>query len=528
MSEQKVIGKGTWIDKLAHELIEREKSLGRNRDLLRVESGLGASGVPHIGSLGDAVRAYGVKLALENFGYKSELIAYSDDLDGLRKIPEGFPETLNEHLGKRVSAIPDPFDCHESYGMHMSSLLLEGLDSLGMKYDFRRAKDTYQKGLLNEQIHTILLNGKRIGEKISEMVGQEKYKTTLPYFPVCANCDRLYTTEAYEYIADEKKIKYRCKDATIGSDIIKGCGHEGEADITKDLGKLAWKVEFAARWQAFDVRFEAYGKDIMDSVKVNDWVADEILKFPHPHHVKYEMFLDKGGKKISKSLGNVVTSQSWLKYGTPKTILLLLYKRITGARELGFDDIPSLMNEYNELENIFFGKIKVDNVAKASKLKGLYEYTNLLNPPKNPITHVNYRLLLELSNIFKEQRVERVMKKLVEYGVIKNPEEQIKKLIEMAGNYADDFGQVEKIEVTIDDTTKKALKELSDLLDSEKEPEDLQNSIYQIAKSNNIQPKDFFKILYQIILSANRGPKIGPFINDIGRKKVSQTITSYI
>ncbi len=136
MSEQKIIGRGTWIDKLAYELIQREKSLGRNTDLLRVESGLGASGVPHIGSLGDAVRAYGVKLALENFGYKSELIAYSDDLDGLRKIPEGFPESLNEHLGKLVSAIPDPFDCHDSYGMHMSSLLLEGLESLGIKYDF--------------------------------------------------------------------------------------------------------------------------------------------------------------------------------------------------------------------------------------------------------------------------------------------------------------------------------------------------------------------------------------------------------
>ncbi len=527
MSEQKIIGKGTWIDKLAFELIEREKSLGRNMDLLRVESGLGASGVPHIGSLGDAVRAYGVKLALENFGYKSELIAYSDDLDGLRKIPEGFPESLNEHLGKRVSAIPDPFDCHDSYGMHMSSLLLEGLESLGIKYDFRRAKDTYEKGILREQIHTILVNGKKIGEKIADMVGQEKYKETLPYFPVCANCDKLYTTESYEYLPDEKKIKYRCKDAAIGSDTLKGCGHEGESDITKDLGKLAWKVEFAARWQAFDIRFEAYGKDIMDSVKVNDWVADEILKFPHPHHVKYEMFLDKGGKKISKSLGNVVTSQSWLKYGTPKTILLLLYKRITGARQLGFEDIPALMDEYNELENIFFGKIKVDNEAKASKLKGLYEYTNLLNSP-SPDSYVSYRLLLELCNIFKEKREERVMKKLIDYGVLKSPNEQVKKQIEMAGNYADDFGTAEKIDISLDDTTKKALKELAELLKAEKKPEDLQNTIYQVAKGNNIQPREFFKILYQIILSTNRGPKIGPFIEDIGKEKVSQTIMSYL
>ncbi|TAK20970.1 MAG: lysine--tRNA ligase, partial [Nitrosarchaeum sp.] len=264
MSEQEIFGKGTWIDKLAHELLEREKSLGRSLDLLRVESGLGASGVPHIGSLGDAVRAYGVKLALENFGYKSELIAYSDDLDGLRKIPEGFPDSLEEHLAKPVSLIPDPFGCHESYGMHMSSILLDGLDKMEIKYEFRRAKDTYKNGLLKDQIHTILQNSSKIGDKISELVGQEKYQKFLPYFPVCANCNRLYTAEAFEYLVDEKKVRYKCHDAEIGSKMIKGCGHNGEADITKDLGKLAWKVEFAARWAAFDIRFEAYGKDIMD------------------------------------------------------------------------------------------------------------------------------------------------------------------------------------------------------------------------------------------------------------------------
>ena len=303
--------------------------------------------------------------------------------------------------------------------------------------------------------------------------------------------------------------------------------HEGEADITKDLGKLAWKVEFAARWAAFDIRFEAYGKDIMDSVKVNDWVADEILEYAHPHHVKYEMFLDKGGKKISKSLGNVVTAQKWLEFGTPKSILLLLYKRITGARELGFEDIPSLMNEYNELEDIYFGRIKVDNQAKLTKSKGLYEYVNLLNPPKQPSIHVNYQLLVELAKIFKENRTERVMKKLIDYGIIKNPEQEIEKLIEIAGNFAGEFTQQEKVQVEVDDSSKKALRILADALNAEKEPEDIQNTIYQIAKANDIQPKDFFKLLYRIILGTSRGPKIGPFISDIGRIQVAKTLSEH-
>ena len=528
MSEQQIIGKGTWIDKLAYEMIEREKSLGRSLDLINVESGLGASGIPHIGSLGDAVRAYGVKLALENFGYKSELIAYSDDLDGLRKIPEGFPNSLEEHLGKPVSLIPDPFEEFDSFGMQMSSRLLNGLDNLGIKYSFKRARDTYRQGILQEQIHTILSKSEQIGGKIEELVGQEKYQKFLPYFPVCSQCNRLYTAEASEYISDERKIRYKCQDTTIGGKIIKGCQHEGEADIRKDLGKLAWKVEFAARWSAFDIRFEAYGKDIMDSVKVNDWVSDEILNFPHPHHIKYEMFLDKGGKKISKSLGNVVTSQKWLKYGTSETILLLLFKRISGARELGFDDIPSLMDEYNELENIFFNKTKIDNKSKEMKLKGLFEYVNLLNPPENITTQVNYRLLIELCKIFQEDRINRVVKKLIDYRVINQTSEEIENLINLAGNYADDFNQKEKSDIMLDHSMKRALSELSNKLSSTEELEDIQNTIYQTAKQNDISPRDFFKTLYQIILSTDRGPKIGPFISDIGKKKVADMISEYI
>ena len=531
MSEQNVIGKGTWIDKLASELIEREEQLGRDTSLIRVESGLGASGIPHIGSLGDAVRAYGVKLALENLGYKSELITYSDDLDGLRKIPEGL-DVDEKNIGRRVSAIPDPFGCHDSYGSHMSSLLLDGLDDLGIKYIHKTAHETYKNGLLNDQIHKMLVNNKKIGDKIEELTGQQKFQTVLPYFPICGECDKLYTTESYEYIEDEKKVRYRCKDSEIGTGEtahkIKGCGHEGESDITKGLGKLAWKVEFAARWNAFDIRFEAYGKDIMDSVKVNDWISDEILNFPHPHHIRYEMFLDKGGKKISKSLGNVVTSQKWLKFGTPQSILLLLYKRITGARELGFEDIPSLMNEYTELEKIYFGKIKIENEAKLIKSKGLYEYVNLLNPPENIQPSVNYRLLVELCKIFKEDQKNRVNKKLIEYHAIKETNQEINNLITLAGNFANEFDISEKFEIDLDDITRKALSELVQILESGEEIEDLQNSIYQIAKSNEIPPKDFFRILYQIILSATQGPKIGPFILDIGKNKVANTLNKYL
>ncbi|MDE1829035.1 MAG: lysine--tRNA ligase, partial [Thaumarchaeota archaeon] len=193
-----------------------------------------------------------------------------------------------------------------------------------------------------------------------------------------------------------------------------------------------------------------------------------------------------------------------------------------------FDDIPALMDEYHELENIYFGKIKLDNEAKTIRTKGLYEYVNLLNPPKAPQPYVNYRLLVQLCKIFREDRISKVTKKLVEYGTTKEPSSDINELIALAGNYADDFDRPSKVEVQIDEAAKKGLGELVKVLSVESEPADLQNEIYQIAKSNGVQPKDFFRILYQIILAADRGPKLGPFVLDIGRKKVAAAISEYI
>ena len=519
---EKKIGRGTWIDKLGSEMLEREVKLGRDTSILRVESGLGASGIPHVGSLGDAVRAYGVKLALQDLGYKSELIAYSDDMDGLRKIPEGFPKSLSEHLAKPVSFVPDADGCHNSYGEHMSSLLLEGLDDLGVRYEFRRAYDTYSRGDLTEQIHAILSQRESIGKKIADMVGQEKFTKYLPYYAVCANCKRLYTTESLEYDGEKRAISYVCKDAEIGGNLIKGCGHEGVSRIGVDLGKLAWKVEFAARWAAYDIRFEAYGKDIMDSVHVNDWVAENILGYAPPHHVKYEMFLDRRGKKISKSLGNVITSQRWLKYGTKQSLLLLLYKRITGARELGFEDIPSLMDEYHELEVAYFSDGGSGNAAKDAKMRGLYEYVNLLKVPSAPSQHVKYMLLVELARIFVEDRTERVIKKLLDYKTIKESSVEIERLVQIAGNYADDFARMDTQSVDAQGSVRDALLSLADSLESD--PDSVQNAAYEAAKSAGAKPRDVFVCMYQILLGSASGPRLGPFMADIGAAKVAGRI----
>ena len=189
--EVEIIGHGTWLDKIANELINREKKIGRKNEVIRTESGLGASGFPHIGSFSDCARSYGLKLALEEQGSRSEYIAFSDDKDGLRKVPTGLPESLKKFLGFPVTSIPDPFKCHGSYGDHVSALLIDALDRCGIEYKFYSATMAYRAGLFNKQIESILLNAEKIGKIIREKLGQEKYVELLPYYPVCEECGRI-------------------------------------------------------------------------------------------------------------------------------------------------------------------------------------------------------------------------------------------------------------------------------------------------------------------------------------------------
>ena len=560
-SPENIIGKGTWIDKIAYTIVEREKKLGRSTANINVESGLGASGIPHIGSMGDAVRAYGISLALQNLGYSSELIAFSDDLDGLRKVPAGLPEWLENHICKPVSTIPDPFgDCHDSYGQHMSSLLLEGLNSAGIKYTFKSGTQTYKSGILADQIHTILSNSKLIGDKIAESTGQQKYLKFLPYFPVCENCNRLYVANSIEYLENDRAVTYSCTGNTIGKKLIQGCGHTGQVKIDSGNGKLAWKVEFAARWQAFDIKFEAFGKDIMDSVKINDWISDEILKFNHPLHAKYEMFLDKGGKKISKSAGNVLTPQMWLKYGTPESLLLLLYKRISGTRHVSIDDIPTLMDEYDLFEDIFFGKVKEPNESKRLKINGIYEYINYLRPPADDSSsiHIPYRILIQQANLFKNQIQEpdlllnTIFDRLKKYRLVKEEDIKKKDLIDkitLAVNWVGDFSGLtegdgedgrssEKLEMSsiqkevilkigndLTILTSNINKKNKDIKSQDEDlAQEVQTIIFNNAKNNNLQPKEIFRILYKILINAEKGPRLGNYIVDLGIDNVVKVI----
>jgi len=523
MSE-KIIGHGTWYDKMAVKIVERERKLGRSLDVIRTEMGLGASGFPHIGSLGDAARSYAVTLALREQGFRSELIAFCDDKDGLRKVPAGLPKSLEKYLGFPVSSIPDPFGCHESYGGHMSSLLLEALDECGIEYRYMSAKEVYEKGMLNGEIRALLLNAKKVGEIVREEVGQERYTEVLPYFPVCGNCGRIYTTKATELLPKENKVLYVCEGMEIKGRWLEGCGFKGEAGIGRGEGKLTWKGEFAARWRALDIRFEAYGKDIADSVRINDRICREILFYEPPSHARYEMFLDKSGRKISKSTGNVFTPQVWFRYSSPQSLLLLMLKRFVGTRTLDVTDIPSYMNEMDFLEDVYFGRKVLKEKREMAKLHGLYEYCWALKPPARPSVHVPYNLLTFLAKMAPKGREEEfVTEKLQSYGYLQKDQtldEGLRKRVEYAFNWTKDFEEIKETAVSFTEEEKSAVTELIGVLKIEDEAETIQNAIFNTAKKHGLQPGNFFKTLYTILIGIPQGPRLGPYILAMGKQNV--------
>jgi lysyl-tRNA synthetase class 1 len=514
-----------WADQIAQQIIEKW-----NAKIFRTEMGLGASGVPHVGSTGDGIRSFVVNLALKDRGVKSEFIAYSDDRDGLRKIPAGFPDSLEKDIGKPVSQINDPFGCHESYGEHVSSLLTDAFMKLGVSYKLKKASLEYTGGKLDKEIIDILENWKQTGEIIKKITGQDKYLNQLPYMSVCEKCGRIYTTRAYKF--DGEKIHYKCDQSFVGKNSnnektieIKGCGHEGVANIRD--GKLAWKVEFAARWRALKINYEAYGKDILDSVRCNDVVCEDVLKRDPPVHSFYEMFTERSGKKISKSAGNVFTPQMWIRYASPLSLRLLFLKRLGTTRVVDPDAIPSYMDELNELSQVYFNKKKISNEHDAAHMKRLFEYAHFLKKPQEQYVQINYNMLATLMKLAKNKKIVKDILQRTGHiaEMTKNAEKELDEKLAYAENWIKDTIPEKEIKIDLTEKQKKALKKLAHDLETKKfNEEEMKARLYDIAREHNLEMQEFFKGAYLTILGSERGPRLAQFILAMGQKKIADIL----
>ena len=515
-----------WADKTA------EKVLRRERDVYLTECGLGASGIPHVGSVGDGIRAYTVTLALEDKGVRSKFIAFSDDRDGLRKIPMGFPEFLVDYIGFPVSSIPDPFECHASYGAHMSSLLIDAFEKIGVQFQFQSGDEAYRSGMLDDVIIEALDNWKKAGQIIQEMTGQEKYLYQIPYHVICPTCGRIYTTRVTEWLTDEKKIRYTCDQEFMGADSrsgrdipIAGCGHSGEATIRD--GKLTWKIEFAARWKALDISFEPFGKDILDSVRVNDRIARDIFHIAPPVHAFYELFEERGGGRISKSKGNVFTPQVWLTYGSPESIRLLMLKRLATSRVVDIEEIPKLMNEVDHIKRVYFGKEHIKNEREREHLMRLYEYVTFLHPPQTAGISVPYQTLVHLARMLPESienRNEIFTDILIRSGFIEDYEaEEVNQRIRYATQWAE-MEETEPRAISLTCQERETLHNFCEKLRSDMNGEKIQELIFTSAQEMSVPPRRFFSILYMILLGTDRGPRAGNLIEALGIERVRNLI----
>lgn len=542
-----IVGRGTPWDIIAKDALETKRKFRSENPIFHCESGLGASGFPHIGSFSDGARAFTVKLAAEEQGNPARYIAYSDDLDGLRKVPAGMSAGLEDYLAVPVSRIPDEFGCHDSFGSHMSSLLLESFDAAGIEYKFVSATELYRKGAYTSVISKILENAGRAGRIIVEETSQTKYTEVLPFHAICAKCSGIYTTHPLEHVSDKNAVKYSCDGAEVSDRHIEGCGYSGYADYSKGEGKLGWKVEFAARWATLGIDFEAYGKDIFESVKANDRICREILGVEPPYHVRYEMFLQKEGKKMSKSTGGALTPQRWLQYGTSQSLMLLMLKRIEGSRNIGLEDIPIHMDELDELEAIYFGLQKSKNEAAQRKAKGLYEYCFLLKPPENPSIHVPYKLLATLMRYAPVDKVEPfIFEKLDEYGYFSDKEDwktamaerrfeelpehfqKVRRHLPLVKNWVEKTVTSEETYFDLTNDQKNAINDLIPRLKKANTADAFQSAIFSVCKENSLSPRELFPTLYKIFIGTQKGPKLGPLLTLMGSKAVAQKLTAIL
>jgi lysyl-tRNA synthetase class 1 len=315
---------------------------------------------------------------------------------------------------------------------------------------------------------------------------------------------------------------YDCEGLEVRGKWLEGCKHRGEADIRKGEGKLGWKVEFAVRWKALDIRFEPFGKDISDSVRVNDRICREIFGWDPPFHARYEMYLDKSGKKISKSAGNVFTPQIWFRYGSPQSLLLLTLKRFVGTRSLSITDIPQYMNELDELEDIYFGKKLVSDKKAKAKLIGLYKYSLLFNMPSKIGDHVPYNLLTFLAKMAPEgSETNFILEKLQGYGYVKEGiTEDLKRRIDYALNWSNDFNEIIEHSIKLTEPEKNAIVQFIEELNAYETEDDVQSAVFNISRKNGIKPRKFFKTLYLILLGTPQGPRLGPYVLTMGKENV--------
>ena len=510
-----------WPFEEARKLLKRiERKKGPVKEVL-FETGYGPSGLPHIGTFGEVARTTMVRHAFATMSdIPTRLLCFSDDMDGMRKIPDTVPDraVLEPYLQMPLTVVPNPFGGnYESFGHHNNAMLRRFLDTFGFDYEFASATKYYKSGRFDAMLLKALERYDDIMNVMLPTLGGERQATYSPFLPISPSSGRVLYVPMKEINPSKGTITFTDED-----------GRDVTMEVTGGRAKLQWKPDFGMRWAALGVDFEMFGKDHQTNAPIYDRIC-EILGAPAPEHFVYELFLDEKGQKISKSKGNGLTIDEWLTYADPNSLAQFMYNKPREAKKLYFDVIPRCVDDYQSFLSAYPRQTLKDQLANP------VWHIHSGNPPAPEVLvsqtgeraqTVSFQLLLNLAAVANAETKDVLWAFLRRYapGVSPATHPRLDMLVGYALRYFHDFVKPNKKYRQPTDDEQKALEDLSEALGrlpNDAAPEQIQQAVYDVGRRDPYKTvqKDgstgvslaWFNTLYQVLLGEEKGPRFGSF-----------------
>ena len=491
-----------WPFEEAQKVAKRLAASGKTHALF--QTGYGPSGLPHIGTFGEVARTSWVRHAFtELTGLPSQLLAFSDDMDGLRKVPDNVPnkEMLAQYLGQPLTRIPDPFGTHDSFGAHNNARLRAFLDSFGFQYDFASATDYYTSGRFDTALMRVLECFDAVMAVVLPTLGPDRRATYSPLLPIHPRTGIVMQVPVEKRDNDAGTIVWRDPDTNEAF----------ETSVKGGNCKLQWKADWAMRWYALGVDYEMSGKDLIDSVRLSGKIC-RVLGAPPPDSFTYELFLDEHAQKISKSKGNGLSVDDWLRYAPAESLSQFMYNQPQRAKRLFFDVIPRAVDEY------------IANAGKALTQQRNEQRTNPAwhihagQVPNLAASPIPFAMLLNLASVVNAARPDMLWGFIRRYIPTANAETEpmLARLVDHAVAYYQDFVRPTKQYRQPDANERAALADLAGTLaalDATATAETIQTDVFTVGKRHDFpELRNWFGCLYQVLLGQQEGPRFGGFV----------------
>ena len=487
----------------ARKVVER---LGGTDRPVVFETGYGPSGLPHIGTFGEVARTTMVRnafIALTGGAIETHLVAFSDDMDGMRKIAGNLPnrEMLEPYLGRPLTDVPDPFGTHESFAAHNNARLRGFLDSFGFDYTFMSATKAYRSGRFDAALMATLRAYDAVMDIMLPTLGPDRRATYAPFLPIHPKTGAVCQVPILDRDPDAGTITWRDEAGTLH-----------ETPVTGGAAKLQWKPDWAMRWAALGVDYEMAGKDLIDSVRQSSRICKAIGGIP-PDGFTYELFLDDKGEKISKTKGNGLAVEDWLRYAPDESLSLFMYQKPKTAKRLHFDVIPKTVDEFYA----FAGKYAAQSPAERLENPVWHVTSGAEDAPTVPISFAMLLNLVSASNADDEAVLWGFISR---YAPDATPvtEPELDKLVRFAVRYYHDFVRPSKVYRVPTTEERAALQELSDRIHGMDgaDGETIQAEIYAVGKAHFSVLREWFGAIYQVLLGQTQGPRFGSFVELYG------------